>query len=182
VGLPLEGQELRIVDADGNQMGPGETGELLIRGENLMQGYYKDPEATAEVLRDGWLHTGDLAYLDDDGYLFLVGRKKELIIRGGANIYPADVEAVIYRHPQVQEAVVVGLPDDVWGECVHACIIPKPDADLKDEEIIALCQEALTDYKVPATVSRHQDLPRTSTNKVKRRILVDELSKKNSQR
>ena len=182
VGLPLEGQELRIVDGEGNQLGPGETGELLIRGENLMQGYYKDPRATAEVLRDGWLYTGDLAYLDEDGYLFLVGRKKELIIRGGANIYPADVEAVLYRHPQIQEAVVVGLPDDVWGECVHACIIPKPGADLNDEEIIALCREALTDYKVPESVSRHQDFPRTSTNKVKRRVLVDELTGKKPQR
>ena len=178
VGLPLEGQPVRVVDESGQDVPTGQIGELLIKGPNVMKGYYKDPEQTAEVIKDGWLYTGDLAYLDEDGYIFLVGRKKEVIIRGGEKIYPADVEAVIYRNPKVLEAVVVGLSDPFWGERVHACIIPKPGERVSEEEIIKLCKDSLTDYKVPVSTSFHEDFPRTSTRKVKRNLLSTELEKK----
>ncbi len=178
VGLPLEGQEARVVDDCGLALPAGQVGELQIRGPNVMLGYYKDPELTAQVLRDGWLATGDLARLDEDGYIFLAGRKKELIIRGGEKVYPGEVESVIYRHPKVLETVVVGLGDPFWGERVHACIIPQAGSSPGSEEIIALCKAALADYKVPVSVSFHEDFPRTSTRKVKRSLLSAELQEK----
>lgn len=175
VGLPLEGQEFGIVDESGENLPPHKVGELIIRGPNIMKGYYKNPEATSQTIRDGWLYTGDLGYLDEEGYLFLVGRKKELIIRGGVNIYPVDIERVIYRHEGVQEVVVVGLPDPIWGESVHAAIIPKPGLNISDAEILGLCKASLTEYKVPTSISYHETFPRTSTNKIKRRLLVADL-------
>jgi long-chain acyl-CoA synthetase len=175
VGLPLEGQEFGIVDESGKRLPPHKIGELIIRGPNIMKGYYKNPEATSQTIRDGWLYTGDLGYLDEEGYLFLVGRKKELIIRGGVNIYPADIERVIYRHEGVQEVVVVGLPDPIWGESVHAAIIQKPSLKINDDEIWKLCEASLTEYKVPTSISYHETFPRTSTNKIKRRLLVADL-------
>jgi long-chain acyl-CoA synthetase len=178
VGLPLEGQSVRVVDESGTVLGPGEVGELLIAGPNVMKGYYKDPEGTAKVIRDGWLYTGDLARLDEDGYIFLAGRKKELIIRGGEKIYPSEVEAVIYRNRKVLEAVVVGLKDPFWGERVHACIIAKAGETLPPDEVLAPCRELLADYKVPVSVSFHEDFPRTSTRKVKRALLSAELADK----
>ena len=178
VGLPLEGQSVRVVDDCGRDLPAGQVGELWIRGPNVMKGYYKDPAMTAEVLKDGWLATGDLARLDEDGYIFLAGRKKELIIRGGEKVYPGEVEAVIYRHPKVLEAAVVGLADPFWGERVHACIIPQQGQTILPEEIIALCRGALADYKAPVSVSFHEDFPRTSTRKVKRGMLSAELEKK----
>jgi long-chain acyl-CoA synthetase len=178
VGLPLEGQSVRVVNDSCMDLGPGEIGELLIKGPNVMKGYYKDPEKTAEVIRDGWLFTGDLAYLDEDGYIFLAGRKKELIIRGGEKIYPSEVEAVIYRNPKVLEAAVVGLTDPFWGERVHACIIPKTGESVSPEEIISQCRQSLADYKVPVSVSFHEEFPRTSTRKVKRNMLSSELAEK----
>jgi 2-oxoglutarate/2-oxoacid ferredoxin oxidoreductase subunit alpha len=177
VGLALEGQSVRVVDDCGRDLPAGQVGELWIRGPNVMKGYYKNPELTAEVLKDGWLATGDLAWLDEDGYIFLSGRKKELIIRGGEKVYPGEVEAVIYRHPKVLEAVVVGLADPFWGERVHACLIPQAGQSVSSEEIIALCRGALADYKVPVSVSFHEDFPRTSTRKVKRGMLSIELEK-----
>jgi acyl-CoA synthetase (AMP-forming)/AMP-acid ligase II/pyruvate/2-oxoacid:ferredoxin oxidoreductase alpha subunit len=178
VGLPLEDQEVRVVDDCGRVLPAGQVGELEIRGPTVMKGYYKDPELTAKVIRDGWLATGDLARLDEDGYIFLAGRKKEIIIRGGEKIYPGEVEAVIYRHPKVLEAVVVGLPDPFWGERVHACLIPQKGQSVPAEEILALCRSALADYEVPVSVSFHEEFPRTSTNKVKRSLLSADLEKK----
>ena len=178
IGLPLEGQSFRIVNKQGEDVPQGKVGELIIQSPTIMNGYYKDPRATAETIRNGWLYTGDLAYCDKDGYVFLVGRKKEIIVRGGCNIYPGDVEAVIYRHPKVQECAVVGIPDDLWGECIHACIIPKSGESILDEEVLELCRESLTDYKVPVSISYHEEFPCTSTRKVKRRILAQEIAGK----
>ena len=125
VGRPMKHVTVKIVDHEGNEVSPGENGEVVCRGPNLMKGYYNDLPATQEVLRDGWLYTGDMGKMDQDGFLYLTGRKKELIVRGGENIYPAEVEAVLHQHPGIKEAAVIGVPDEYWGETVKALVVPK---------------------------------------------------------
>jgi long-chain acyl-CoA synthetase len=175
IGLPLSNQEMKIFDDRDRELSPGAVGEIVIRGENVMTGYYKNPQATAETLRGGWLHTGDLGYRDEEGYFFIVGRKKEMIIRGGENIYPKEIEEVLYRHPQVSEAAVVGLPDPVWGEEVAAFIVskpgPKPDDRPDGEEIMAFCRERLAGFKCPRKVVFVPAFPKTATGKIQKGIL-----------
>lgn len=143
-----------------------------------MKGYLGNPEATAEILRNGWLHTGDLARMDEDGYIYIVDRKKDVIIRGGFNIYPAEVEAVLYDFPGVQEAAVFGVSDSRKGETVAAAIRPKAGAQIKEQEVIAHCQKRLARYKVPKYIKIMQDsLPKTATGKILRRGLKGELEK-----
>lgn len=149
VGLPLPQQEVRIVDAVGNQVDRGVDGEVVLRGPNLMRGYLGRPEETARVLIDGWLHTGDVGHLDEDGYLVLVGRSKDMIIRGGENIYPKEIEDVLVGHPSVLEAAVIGVPNEKWGEVVVAYVQPRPGQSVDTAGLKALCTEHLSGYKRP---------------------------------
>jgi acyl-CoA synthetase (AMP-forming)/AMP-acid ligase II len=160
--------EIRIVDADTERDVPvNETGHVFVRNRGRQREYYKDPEATARTWSDdGWLRTGDLGYLDEDGYLYLCGRIKEMIIRGGNNIYATDVEAVLYEHVDVMEAAVVGVPHQVLGEDVAAFVVTKPQATLDADGLRAFCAERLADYKVPRHIEFVDALPRNATGKV----------------
>jgi long-chain acyl-CoA synthetase len=149
VGLPFPGQEIRIVDADGSEVPPGANGEVLVRGPNVMRGYLGRPDETAEVLVDGWLHTGDVGRLDADGYLTLVGRSKDMIIRGGENIYPKEIEDVLAGDPSVLETAVIGVPDEKWGEVVVAYVQPRPGQTVDPSALQSLCARSLTGYKRP---------------------------------
>ena len=175
IGLPLPGQPMRIVDDDMNELAAGEYGEIVVKGPNVMQGYYNNPEATAETIVEGWLRTGDMGYVDEDGYFFIVDRKKDMIIRGGENIYPREIEEVLFTHPQIAEATVIAKPDPVWGEDVLAIIVPVAGATLSADDVVAYCRERLADYKLPREVLFRQDLPKTLTGKVQKKQLRDEL-------
>jgi acyl-CoA synthetase (AMP-forming)/AMP-acid ligase II len=170
------GWEVRIVSPDGGDL-PFETpGELLIRGECLFHGYWRDPEATAAAFADGgWYRTGDIASLTADGYLYILDRAKDMVISGGENIYPAEVEAVLARHPAVAEVAVIGQPHPTWGEAVHAVIIPAAGCQVSGEEIIAWCRDQLAHFKCPKTVEFVSSLPRTTTGKVLKRELRNQL-------
>jgi long-chain acyl-CoA synthetase len=177
IGLPLAGQELKIFDDNDRELPRGEIGEIVVKGENVMQGYYHNPEATAATLKNGWLHTGDLGHQDKDGYFFIKGRKKEMIIRGGENIYPKEIEEVLYKHPAVLDAAVVGLPDKIWGEEVAAFIVPKPGQEVKDTEIIEYCKGKLANYKCPRMVFSWDQLPKTATGKIQKNRIVEKYLK-----
>ncbi len=171
IGTPLWGVEVRIVDEQDNTVAQGEIGELAIRGHNVMKGYYKSPEITAEVLRGGWFHTGDIARMDEDGYIFIVDRKKDVIIRAGMNIYPREIEEVLYGHPAIAEAAVVGVSHAVQGEKVHAVVVLKDEQTVTEDEIIHYCKERLADYKIPRSVEFRGSLPKTATGKILKREL-----------
>jgi acyl-CoA synthetase (AMP-forming)/AMP-acid ligase II len=166
VGQPMPPMEVRSVASDGSVLAPGEVGEIHIRMPGREREYYNDPEATAATWEDGWLHTGDLGYLDDDGYLYIVGRQKEVIIRGGNNIYATDIEGVLLEHPLVQEAAVVGVAHDVLGEDLAAFAVVRPGATLSADELQGFCAERLADYKVPRRITFLDELPRNATGKV----------------
>lgn len=179
-GIPYEGigLECAIVNKEGHSLPPGEVGELVQRGPLNMKGYLGNPEATAEVLRDGWLHTGDLARMDEDGYIYIVDRKKDVIIRGGFNIYPAEVEAALYTFPGVQEAAAFGVSDSRKGETVAVAIRVAAGSAVHEKGIIAHCQERLARYKVPKYVKILSDpLPKTAAGKIMRRVLKESLEK-----
>jgi long-chain acyl-CoA synthetase len=168
-GLPVEGVTLKIVDDDAKEVARGQVGEIIARGENISPGYYRNPQATAETFRDGWLFTGDMGYLDEDGYLFIVERKKDLIIRGGLNVYPKDVEEVIYRLGAVQEAAVVGVPDTMMGEEVCAYLVLRSGATLTADEVVQHCQSNLAKYKTPKYVEFAAALPKTNIGKIQKK-------------
>ena len=171
------GWEVRVVGTDGRDV-PAETaGELLIRGEGLFAGYWRDPEATAAAFADGgWYRTGDIASLTTDGYLYILDRAKDMIISGGENIYPAEVEAVLAQHPDVADVAVVGRPDPTWGEAVHAVIIPAHGATASAAEILAWCRDRLAHFKCPKSIEFTGALPRTTTGKVLKRDLRAQLA------
>lgn len=173
VGIPLPGTICRVVDLETGtrELPPGEVGELVVRGPQVMQGYWNRPEETAAVLRDGWLYTGDVASMDAEGYITIVERKKDLILTGGFNVYPREVEEVLFQHPQIQEAAVVGVPDSYAGQRVKAFVVPKAGARLTQEDVIAFCRERLAAYKVPRVVELRQSLPKSLIGKVLRREL-----------
>lgn len=175
VGVPMPGLQIKIVTGDGSfaERGAANIGEVAIKGPNVMQGYYKSPEATALAFSGDWLLTGDLGYIDSESYLFLVGRTKELIIRGGQNIYPREVEEVISRLAAVAEVAVIGVPDQFMGERVKAVIAVKPAHNLTEDDVKRFCADNLADFKVPRLVEFVQSLPRNSTGKVLKRILQD---------
>jgi long-chain acyl-CoA synthetase len=175
IGLPLRGQPMKIVDDDMNELPAREYGEIVVKGPNVMQGYYNNPQATAETIVDGWLRTGDMGYMDEDGYFFIVDRKKDMIIRGGENIYPREIEEVLFTHPLIAEATVIGRSDPIWGERVVAVVVPASGATLTGEDVIAFCKERLADYKLPQEVLFRQDLPKTLTGKVQKKVLREEL-------
>ncbi len=176
VGIPFPDTDVRIVDLEtgARDLPLGEAGELLVRGPQVMKGYWNQPEETAETLRDGWLHTGDVARMDEDGYLYIVERKKDLIIASGFNVYPREVEEVLYMHPAVQEAAAVGIPDPYRGESVKAFVVLKPGATATDAEIIAFCRERLASFKAPRQVEFRKELPKSAIGKILRRTLRDE--------
>jgi long-chain acyl-CoA synthetase len=169
IGTPIQGVEMRLVDPLGGDVPTGEVGEVAIRGHNVMKGYWRREEATREAIPDGWLRTGDLAVQDSDGYFFIVDRKKDLIIRGGYNVYPREVEEVLYEHAAVAEAAVVGVPHPTHGEEVGAAVVLKPGAEATPEELRAFCKERVAAYKYPRHVWLQAALPKTATGKVLRR-------------
>jgi long-chain acyl-CoA synthetase len=169
IGTPIEGVEMKAVDEDGAEVPGGEVGEIVIRGHNVMKGYWERPEATAEAIRDGWLFTGDMARVDEDGYFFIVDRKKDLIIRGGYNVYPREVEEVLYEHPAVREAAVVGMPDDDLGEEVGAAVALKEGQELGADELQAFVREHVAAYKYPRRIWFVDELPKGPTGKILKR-------------
>jgi len=171
VGQPHPRSELRIVADDGSECARGVPGEVLARSDTAMTGYWNDPEATAQTLRDGWVHTGDVGYLDDEGYLFLVDRKKDMIISGGENIYSREVENALLEHPGVAEAAVVGVPDAHWGEAVKAIVVLRPGSQLTEAQLIAHARGLIAAYKCPKSVAFVDALPLLATGKVDKRGL-----------
>jgi long-chain acyl-CoA synthetase len=173
VGLPFPGQDLRIVDTKGTPLPPAEVGEVMVSGPNVMRGYLGRPEETSAVLTDGWLRTGDVGFLDGDGYLTIVGRSKEMIIRGGENIYPKEIEDVLASDPAVLEAAVVGMPDDKWGEVVVAFLQPRPGQTIDLESVKDLCKQQLSPYKRPISLAVLETLPKNAVGKLDKRALRD---------
>jgi fatty-acyl-CoA synthase len=165
-GRPVWCVDLRIVDGDGKPMKVGEVGEIICQSPLATHGYYKNPEATNASFRDGWFYTGDLGYFDDEGFLFVAGRKKDMVKSGGISIYPLEIESILYSHPAILEAAVIGVPDDKWGEAVKAAVVLKPNAKLGAEELLGFCKERLSAYKVPKSVELRASLPHTEVGKV----------------
>jgi long-chain acyl-CoA synthetase len=176
IGIPIPSTDARIVDVETGEteMPVGESGELIVKGPQVMKGYLNMPEETARTLKDGWLHTGDVAKMDEDGYFFIVDRKKDMIVASGYNVYPREVEEVLFEHPDVAEAVAIGVPDDYRGESVKAFIVKRSGATTTEEVILAFCRERLAPYKAPRTVEFRDDLPKSAVGKLLRRVLVDE--------
>jgi long-chain acyl-CoA synthetase len=170
IGTPIAGVEMKVVGEDGEALPTGEVGEILIRGHNVMKGYWGNPEATAAAIdAGGWFRTGDMATVDDDGYYFIVDRKKDMIIRGGYNVYPREIEEVLYEHPAVREAAVVGVPDDEWGEEIGAAVALRADAEATEEELREFVRERVAAYKYPRRVWLVDDLPKGPTGKILKR-------------
>jgi long-chain acyl-CoA synthetase len=165
-GKPVVSYEIRIVDEEGRDVPVGEMGEIIGRSEAMMKGYWQLPKETAEKLKDGWLHTGDMGKFDEEGYVYIVDRKDDMVISGGVNIYPREVEEVLYQHPSVSEASVIGVPDEYWGEAVKAIIVPQENTMISEDEIIKFCGERLASYKKPKSVEFWKELPKSPQGKI----------------
>jgi long-chain acyl-CoA synthetase len=172
IGTPIEGVEMRVVDEEGNEVPQGETGEIAIRGHNVMKGYWRRPEATAAAIRDGWFRTGDIGRVDEDGYFSVVDRKKDLIIRGGYNVYPREIEEVMHEHPAVAEVAVIGLPHPDLGEEVGAAVALKPGASATAGELRDHVKRQVAAYKYPRKVWIVDELPKNATGKILKREIV----------
>jgi len=172
-GKPVFGVELRVVDENGKDIEPNgvDVGEIIVRGNNVMKGFWQDPEATAKVIIDGWMHTGDIANIDQEGYVQIVDRGKDMIISGGENVASAEVEMAIYKFPAVMECAVIGVPDPKWGEAVKALVVLKPDMQATEKEIIDHCGTILSKFKLPRSVDFVSELPKTGTGKILKREL-----------
>jgi long-chain acyl-CoA synthetase len=170
-GKPLSNAEITVVGADDVEVEAGQIGEIVARSPQNMLGYWNLPEATAMTIRDGWLHTGDAGYVDADGYLYIHDRIKDMIISGGENVYPAEVENVLFSHPAVADAAVIGVPDAHWGEAVKAVVVRQTTSTLTDAELIAYCRERIAHYKAPKSVDFVESLPRNPSGKVLKRVL-----------
>jgi long-chain acyl-CoA synthetase len=168
-GKPAICSEVKIVDDQDRTVEPGVIGEVCVRGNHIMMGYWKNPQLTAKALRGGWYHTGDMGYLDERGYLFLTDRKSDMIISGGENVYPNEVENAVYTHPAILECSVVATPDQRWGEIVHAVVVARDGAQIGPEEIIDHCRQTLAGYKCPKRVTFVDALPKTAIGKVSRK-------------
>jgi long-chain acyl-CoA synthetase len=172
IGTPIWGVEVKLIDPEWNEVRePDAIGEIAIRGHNIMKGYYKRPEATAEAMRDGWFRSGDLARRDEDGFYYIVDRAKDMILRGGFNVYPREIEEVLMTHPGVSLAAVVGVPHESHGEEVKAYVIRREGADLTEEELVAWGREQMAGYKYPRIVEFRDSLPMTATGKILKREL-----------
>ncbi|TYR81373.1 long-chain fatty acid--CoA ligase [Priestia megaterium] len=178
IGIPMPGTDCRIVDENGQELPPKCVGEMIIKGPQIMKGYWNNEEETYHSLQNGWLFTGDLATMDEQGYFYIVGRKKEMVIVGGFNIYPQEVESVLYEHPHVKEAAVVGVPDEANGEVVKAYVVPKDGCDIDLEELKGHCYLKLTRYKVPKQYEIRDSLPRNTVGKLLKRLLIQEEKEK----
>ncbi len=174
-GVAMEGVELKIFDENDKELGSGEIGEIVIRSDGVMKEYRGRPEETAEALRGGWLHTGDMGRLDEDEWLYIVDRKKEMVIRGGENIYPKELEDTLYAHPKISEVAVIGVPDEKYGEEVMACIVPKSDSGLTAEEVIAFCKDNMASYKIPRHVRFIDYIPKNIIGKVTKKELKQQM-------
>lgn len=174
VGQPIFGVDVRCFDDDDNEVARGERGEVVIRGTNVMKGYYKRPEATAEAFRNGWFHTGDVGIMDEDGYLAIVDRKKDMILRGGYNVYPRELEEIIITHPAVSLCAVIGVPDERLGEEVKAFVVLKQGAELSDTDFIGWCKQQFAANKYPRYVEFRSELPIGGTGKIFKRALREE--------
>jgi long-chain acyl-CoA synthetase len=171
-GQPVFAMEVRIVDFDDQELPIGSVGEITTRGPHVMRGYWNQPEETAVALRGGWMHTGDVGYVDKDGFIFIVDRLKDMIISGGENVYSTEVEHVIYQHTAVAECAVIGIPHEKWGEAVHAIVLPKQGAVLTEEEIMNHCRQHIAGYKCPRSVEiRHDPMPMSGAGKILKKIL-----------
>jgi long-chain acyl-CoA synthetase len=170
VGLPI-GNEMKIFDDLDNELLPGQLGEIVLRGENIMKAYFKNPEATADAFRAGWFHTGDVGYMDEDGFFYVVDRKSDMIIRGGENIYPREIDEVLYLHPAVKDAATVGVADELYGEEVRAYVVLKEGAACRESDLIEFCRSRLADYKCPKTVEFLTEIPKGATGKLLKRAL-----------
>jgi long-chain acyl-CoA synthetase len=174
IGPPTPGTRLRIADDQGRELPPGEVGEILVQSKASMVGYWDDPQATAATLQDGWLRTGDLGRVDEDGYYWFVGRKKEIIVRGGSNISPLEVEEALYQHPAVKEAAVIGVPDASWGEVVQACVTLKDGAIVSEAGLKQFLTDRLAAYKIPEAILFLPELPKGLTGKIHRKTLREQ--------
>jgi len=170
-GLPI-GNEMKVFDDNDKEVADGELGEIVLRGENILKGYYKNPEATASAFRNGWFHTGDIGYRDRDGFLYIVDRKSDMIIRGGENIYPREIDEVLYQHPAVAAAATIGVPDPLYGEEVAAFVVLKDSSKVTEGELITYCTERLADYKCPKSIRIVKDIPKGPTGKLLKRELA----------
>jgi O-succinylbenzoic acid--CoA ligase len=173
VGKSLMFTSVHIVDERGHSLPEGEYGEIVVTGPTIMKEYYNDPESTAQALRNAELHTGDIGYLDSDGDLWIVQRRSDLIISGGENIYPAELEQIMKLHPAIQDVCVVGIEDNEWGQRVSAAIVLRDGASLTTDEITAFCRQSLAGYKVPRTIKFVAELPRTASGKIERVVVKD---------
>lgn len=171
VGKAISGYEIRVVDTQGRDVPVGEVGEFVARGKSVMKGYWNKPEASQEALQEGWLHTGDLVRMEEDGYLYTAGRKKDMVNRAGENIYPVEVEEILDSHPNVRESAVIGVPDDYWGEIVKAVVVLEPGVQITEEELIEYCRENLASYKKPSIVEFMDELPKNAVGKVLKNLL-----------
>jgi acyl-CoA synthetase (AMP-forming)/AMP-acid ligase II len=178
IGKPMSDVEMKVIDDDGNTLPPGEVGEILARGPRVMSGYWKDEEKTAKTIdKNGWVHTGDVGYVDEDGYYFLSGRSSDMIIRAGENISPEELENVIREHPKVEDVAVIGVPDETWGEEPRAVVIPKKGEKPTEEEIMEWCRQGLASFKRPRTVVFVDDLPRNPMGKLIKRDIREKYGK-----
>jgi len=176
IGVPQIDFDVRLMDTDQGteEVKLGEPGEIVVKGPSVMMGYWNNPEETANQLKDGWLYTGDIGQMDEDGYIYIVDRKKDMIIAGGFNIYPREVDEVLYQHPKIAEAVTVGIPDTYRGETVKAYIVLKPGEVATEKEIIEFCRSKLAPYKVPKLIEFRNELPKSAVGKILRKILREE--------
>jgi long-chain acyl-CoA synthetase len=170
-GIPI-GNEMKVVDDDDNEVADGQLGEIVLRGENILKGYYKNETATATAFRNGWFHTGDIGYRDADGFFYIVDRKSDMIIRGGENIYPREIDEILYQHPSVAAAAAIGVPDSLYGEEVAAFIVLKDDASCTAEELIGYCRQHLADFKCPKSIRVVKEIPKGPTGKLLKRELA----------
>ncbi|HHY20726.1 MAG TPA: AMP-binding protein, partial [Bacilli bacterium] len=185
IGRPVIGYEVKVIDEAGNEVPRGEVGQLIVKGEpgrTLMKGYFKNEQATKETLQNGWLHTGDNARVDKDGYFFFVDRKKDMIKRAGENIAATEIETVLSRHPSVFEVAVIGVPDEVRDEAIKAYVILKEDYDVSENELIDFCKQRLAMFKVPEYIEFVSELPRTSVGKIQKHLLRKKHDKMNRTR
>ena len=171
VGIPRTDVEVAVVDSDDRELPPGESGEIVTRSDMVMKGYWHEPEATADTLRNGWLHTGDVGYFDERGYLFLMDRSKDMIISGGENIYPREIEEVLIRHPAVREVAVIGVPDSEWGEAVKAVVSTVSGSQVTERELIDFCRENIASFKKPRSVDFVDEIPKNNYGKIVKRLL-----------
>ncbi|MFZ5597030.1 MAG: long-chain-fatty-acid--CoA ligase [Bacillota bacterium] len=170
-GREVIGVQVKVVDSEGNEVGKGEVGEVIVKGNNVMKGYWRQPRLTDEVLKDGWYYTGDMGKTDELNYIYIVDRKKDMIISGGENIYPKEIEDILFKHPAVADVAVIGIPDEMWGESVKALIIKNQSANVSEEDLIDFCKQNLASYKKPKSIEFVDQLPRSAAGKVLKNVL-----------